>query len=569
MFAHIGFEALLISGALLLALLCPRLGSKWFSRVERALASVARRRALSVFLCLGSALALRLALMPWLPIPHPYINDEFSFLLAGDTFAHGRITNPTPAMWVHFETFHVIFHPTYASMYPPLQGLFLALGQVAFGHPFWGVWLSVGLMCGAICWMLQAWLPPSWALLGGMLPVMRFGVLSYWDNSYWGGALACCAGALVLGAMPRIIHKQRVRDTVMLAVGIAMLANSRPYEGLVLTLVVAGGLVFWMAKHKPASGLLVRRLVLPAMLVLGVAGTATGYYCWQVTGSPVQMPQQVNRETYAIARYFYWQTAYSAHTYHHQVIEKFYHGLELAEYQRAHSLLGVAGQVGTKMALIWVFYIAPVLTPALFFLPHIVRHHRRIRFLIMAGAVGLLGSSLVIFFNIHYVAPVVPIIVAVIVQGLRQLRAWKWESRPTGLFLQRAVVGLCIVMMPIEVHILGTRPKPGSWAAIGPGRAAIEAQLRSLPGSQLVLVRYGPNHDPLLDWVYNGADVDGQKVIWARDMGVRENRELLWYYPDRRVWLLDVDDMLPTLLPYQDTLSETSLARISNRGSQP
>src|SRR5207253_11346365 len=139
-------EALLMSLALLLALMRPQFGATWFRHIERTLANLARRRTLSIMICGFSALAVRLAVLPWLPIPHPFINDEFSFLLAGDTFAHGRLTNPTHPMWVHLEAFHTLFHPTYASMYPPLHGFALAFGRVVFGHPFCGLQLADGVM---------------------------------------------------------------------------------------------------------------------------------------------------------------------------------------------------------------------------------------------------------------------------------------------------------------------------------------------------------------------------------------------------------------------------------------
>ena len=421
MFEHnIGLEALLASIALLFALVYPQLGASWFAKAERTLAAVARRPTLSVLLCGLSALAMRLAIFPWVPIPHPYVNDEFSFLLAGDTFAHGRLANPTPAMWMHLETFHVIFHPTYASMYPPLQGVALAFGQVVFGHPFWGVWLSAGLMCAAICWMLQAWFPPSWALLGGMLPVLRFGVFSYWDNSYWGGALAATGGALVLGALPRIVRRRRVSDAVVMAVGIAMLANTRPYEGLVLTIAAAGCLIFWiadrMARQKVAApivtaGAWLRQTAVPMLLVLALAGAATGYYCWKVTGNPLRMPQQANRETYAVARYFYWQTAYPEHEYHHKEIRDFY-GLEVQEFEKSRTIPGVLRQTGKKIGMIWVFYFSPLLTVPLCWLPWVFRD-RRIRPLLIVGAAGFAGSTLIIFFNMHYVAPLVAVFIAI------------------------------------------------------------------------------------------------------------------------------------------------------------
>jgi hypothetical protein len=74
-------------------------------------------------------------------------------------------------------------------MYYPAQGLFLAIGQVFVGHPFWGVCLSTALTCAGITWMLQGWVPPLWALSGGLLATIRLGIFSYWANSYFGGTL--------------------------------------------------------------------------------------------------------------------------------------------------------------------------------------------------------------------------------------------------------------------------------------------------------------------------------------------------------------------------------------------
>src|SRR5216117_2343112 len=154
-------ETILATLAVLLAVMRPTLGAQWFKRIEAVFSRLARRRGLAVVTVGVTALALRAALLPNEPIPRPALNDEFSYLLMADTFAHGRLTNPTHPMWLSFETFHVNWFPTYSSMYPPAQGAALALGQV-LGSPWIGVVLTAAAMCAAVYWMLCAWMPARW-----------------------------------------------------------------------------------------------------------------------------------------------------------------------------------------------------------------------------------------------------------------------------------------------------------------------------------------------------------------------------------------------------------------------
>jgi hypothetical protein len=81
-------------------------------------------------------------------------------------------------------------------------------------------------------------------------------------------------------------------------------------------------------------------------------------------------------------------------------------------------------------------------------------------------------------------------------------------------------------------------------------RAELLRSLEARPGTHLVVVRYGTGHDPEREWVYNAADIDRAKVVWAREMDQPHNRDLLAYFKDRQAWLLEADLTPPRLLPY-------------------
>jgi hypothetical protein len=557
--------------AVALALASPNFGSNCFLRIEQALNRLAQRRGLAVLTIGVAALGVRLALLPTLPIPQPGVHDEFGYLLLADTFAHGRLTNPTHPMWVHFESFYILWQPTYTAKFYPAQGLIMAAGQVLVGHPFWGVWLSVGLMCAAVCWMLQGWLPPGWALLGGFLTVIRLGTFSYWANSYWGGAVAATGGALVLGALPRVKRSQRVRDALLMGLGFAILANSRPYEGLFLGLPIAAAMAAWMLrKDGPTLRLATRRIIAPLVLVLLLTACAMGYYFFRTTGSPWLTPYQLYERDYSPAPYFPWQALRPMPDYHHAVMRGFYQNTMVRHYEEFRSVSGMVVSCVLILFLTGLFYLGPALGIALpatvLALPYGFRWRAigpTTRFLLLVCGATITGSMLSPWFLPHYAAPIASALIALVLQSMRFLRSQAGKWQPAGVFITRAIPSICVLMLALRVSAnplhLPTTPRVNAgtgatWCTLGLadlGRAAMLAKLQGCPGLQLAIVRYGPRHVMgFPEWVFNEADVDKAKVVWARDMGPARNDELLHYFRDRRAWLVEPDENPPRLSRY-------------------
>ena len=552
----------------------PRLGASWFSRVEAFLGKLAQKKALTVLVVGLSGLVLRVAILPWCSVPLPFVPDDFSFLLASDTFSLGRLTNPTPFMWIHFESIHIDMLPTYMSMYFPTQGMVMAAGKVLFGNPWFGLLIVSALMCAAICWMLQAWLPASWAFLGGMLAVIHLGLFSYWINTFHAaGSIAALGGALVLGGLPRFKRRPTFRNALLMASGIAIMFTTRPFESMLLFIPVAASLVRWYlrATNRPGPSVLLRRMAIPLLVVVG-ATAWMGYYDYRVFGNPLTLPYSVNRATYAIAPYFAWQNPRPEPAYHHDEMRRFYHEDELDDYLRSHSLGGFIKMTLIKGVSGTLFFTGLALLP-FFFMARRVLLDRRVRFLVICLAALTLGMLVEIFLIPHYMAPFTAAIYALGLQGMRHMRLFRPSDQPVGLALTRLTVVVLVVMSVFRLYAQPLHLSFPEWPSstwnfswygpdvFGKDRVNVQRQLEQMPGGQIAIVRYSRAHNPQDEWVYNAANIDQSKVIWAREMDPASNRELFQYYGERKVWLVEPDKQPVAVSPYSLSGQVTGVGR--------
>ena len=512
--------------------------------VRRALSRFVAAHPLRTCLLVGVvAVILRLSLLPLIPIPEPQTHDEFSYLLGADTFLHGRLANPPHPMWVHFETVHVNQQPTYATKYQPGQSLLLALGQVLLGHPWYGVLFSVGAMCASICWMLQGWIPPRYAALGSFLAVLQFGITSYWMNSYWGGALGGIGGALVLGALPRLVRRPRPAAAAAGVVGAAVLALSRPYEGAVLVVATIGALVWWRRREgRPLNELLAVPTIAAAAVVACLCASWIGYYNYRVTGTPWLLPYVVNNRAYVTSPFFWLAPLGPPPAYRNDVLRAVWAQWDHEQYLQARANPFVLVQGLAR--LLWESF-------PFFYLPlcAIAAATRKGRIGLALGGVFVAALLMEKVVFQHYLSPALGLVLLLTMLGWRRLVAWR-RTHPragmtAGLVLCASVAGM-IVMEGRAAYQMSVSPAPNLYFA---RTAVVNALMKSGP-AHLVIVRYSPRHNLHVDWVRNRADIDGSPVVWAHDLGEIQNRELLAYYKQRRVWLFEPDGDQVRLSPY-------------------
>ncbi len=522
-----------------------------FHKIDALAAKWGTRKAPAMISIFAATLLLHAGVSLLRPERHPSVHDEFSYLLSADTFLHGRLSNPPHPMWEHFETVHVLSQPTYSSMYPPLQGLVLAGGEIVAGNYLAGPWICSAILCALIYWMLSAWVRRRWAFLGALLCVFRIGFLSYWANSYWGGTIAAIGGALLLGAIPEVVKRPKMFQAVPLSLGLLILAGSRPFEGLLFALGLAILMIFLFRQTKASSIKRSLSVTVPLCLTILIPGfLALGCYNKQVTGNWMRMPQQENMAAYGLA-ILPWQSIHAERIPRADHLKAFYK-VQRDRFQNFFTARGFIKGNLKALSRFWCFFVCPLFSLPLLFLLYHWRKRRYFR-LLFPGLIFALALIINPNFFPHYFAPAFGLYWLWIIMGLRILHGFHMKNSRNKpfLFFVRAIP-LCIILVAASSvwGIASGRMKPpGSdyvytWHYTGAGntrRAGLISRLTELGGKHLVLVQYAPTRNVLSDWVYNAADIDGSNIVFAHDLGSPFNERLFEYYTDRQIWTINID----------------------------
>lgn len=508
---------------------------------------LARRTGLCMMLLAAAPVALRLLLLPHHPAPTPDIYDEFGHLLVADTLLHGRLSNPAHPLHRFFETFFVFQTPTYSSIYPIGQGLALAIGRAMFLHPWAGVLLSTAAFSALCYWMLLAWVPAEWALAGGILAVIEFGPLSEWMNSYWGGAFAAAAGCLVFGALPRLKAKGRARDGVFLGIGLGLHLLIRPYESIVLLMSVALYLLP-LSRHRA----LLKPLAIGALAAMPAVGI-TLLQNKSVTGKWTELPYTLSQYQYGVpaALTFLPNPAPHVELTREQQLE--YRAQAAFREPGGETLKSYLLRLEYRVRYYRFFFLVPLYLALPFFLLRLGEW--RYAWVALTLLLFALGINFFPAFQTHYLAAVSCLFVLVSVAGLERMSRWNADAA-------LLVLGLCAAQFVFwySLHIFDVRDfsralRPyETWSGLNHANPArrieVNRQVQRISGKMLIFVRYSSRHIFQDEWVYNAADIDNARVVWARDLGAAENEKLIAYYPGRSVWLLEPDVETPALQPY-------------------
>jgi hypothetical protein len=383
-------------------------------------------------------------------------------------------------------------------------------------------------------------MPLRWALYGAGFSAVQFGLLSYWMNSYWGGAPAATGGALLYGAVVRMTKSRRVSTGVALGFGLVLLANSRPYEGMLASVAPLVLLGMHFGRNRDRMRAAGRQIVSGTFVVL-IGAVFTLYIYGRVTGNPLVLPYAEYARQYAASRVFVWQTPPEPPVYRHAVLRDAHLAL-LADHRQYDTPTGFVRVSFDKIMQSVNFSLGPMLPLPLLFIRRLLRNTRT-RFLIGSAVLVFAGMLAAVPFQIHYSAPISAALIALGTQSLRYLCALRRYGNPVGTILRLTLPAASLAILITSGKLM---PAPSPLRE----RPKLIESMTASGRQSLVFVRYGATHSLGNEWVYNDADIDRSPVVWARDMGHEANRPVLEYYRLRSAFLLQPDEETPELTVY-------------------
>jgi hypothetical protein len=351
-----------------------------------------------------------------------------------------------------------------------------------------------------------------------------------WAIGYWGGNGAAIGAALVLVALGRsLTGGVAVSAGLLMGLGIVELFFTRPYEGavFVLTSVLATA---WLAYRSAFTGSVrtLLRIVICAVPVI-LAGLAwDGYYNKAVTGNTLQIPYLLYDREYNVTPPFWILPLRPEPSYESPRLAEQHgmNGWEVSSYRQTRNSRFPPLSAAVRLAngLMPAFYFA---LPSLALSVFAWRDRRTVALLAVCLVCGL---SLLIetwYFD-HYAAAFITVMYLYCACALE---AGIVRFRRVSNTLLAVTLAWAVCAQAVRLYRFDASLQPGL------ARERFIQYLAATPGDHLVVMRYLERGCPGDEWVYNGADIDSQRIVFAHDRGP-ENAALFDYYKARTIWLV-------------------------------
>lgn len=490
--------------------------------------------------------------------PSPDMHDDFGNILVADTLLHGRLTNPTPPAAEALQSFHVVVYPTYASKYPIGIGASLAVGKLFFGTYAAGMWICAAFASSAVAWMLLAHFGPKWSWTMGMVCALHPGWQNSWSQEFTHGYLAVAGSALVLGGLLRLRKRMFLNEAqsnrpwvvaFVIALGSSLLLFSRPFEGGIICILLGIPLIAMIIRQGWYARSRFWLAATPGIVLLTASVSLQLTINWQVTGSVSRLPYQLHEAQYGVAPVFLWQKPHEPALGHRFTEQQLFHyGWSMICYNKLGSVSNYLQMFLNRLDTMrshWgqIIAISPLMILAF------RRERSMFGWLLGVSLLALVVFNCVPWVMPHYIAPLIPIAVFLTCCAFYRIQKILTECLASQTSLRR--LRAKYILPAFIIFLFANQVVPFAYARrdqyMTPQtqwfmrRADLISKLEQESGKDLVFVRYEPGHDIMREWVFNGASPQTDSVVFVRWADDELNELVLSSYPNRKMWILDVN----------------------------